>query len=217
MRVSVSVYLLSVVSLLLSNTDAFVVTTQRFFPAVKNNALSSTTESSTEALQDSVNSKTTKTTLGLLTFDLDDTLYPLAPVIEEANKAFSRAMEKYGFPGIQPEDINSRSIQIRQEMAETDPEGAAVLTHTEIRKLAIRREMESVMLRRKLEDCAADWATNVESLGPAVVQSAKKCVRVLVAMLMLLGDERLVFSLDLFISHVSFSVLSLDDLFILSS
>jgi hypothetical protein len=33
--------------------------------------------------------------------------------------------------------------------------------------------MEDVMLARKLELCAQDWATNVESLGPAVVQSAR--------------------------------------------
>jgi hypothetical protein len=108
---------------------------------------------------------------------LDDTLYPLAPVIEEANQAFSKAMAKYGFPGILPQDINDMSMEIRQEMAKTDPEGAAVLTHTELRKLAIRKAMEQVMLQRKLQECAEDWATNVDSLGPAVVGSAKRYVR----------------------------------------
>jgi hypothetical protein len=121
------------------------------------------------------NAKSTKR-LGLLTFDLDDTLYPLAPVIEEANQAFSKAMAKYGFPGILPQDINDMSMEIRQEMAKTDPEGSAVLTHTELRKLAIRKAMEQVMLKRKLQECAEDWATNVDSLGPAVVGSAKRYV-----------------------------------------
>jgi hypothetical protein len=115
-------------------------------------------------------------TLGLLTFDLDDTIYPLDPVIREANAAFARAMARYGFPDIEPDDINTRSVQIRNEIAKTDPQRAAVLSHTEIRKLAIRKEMELVMLDRKLKECAIDWATNVESLGPAVVGSARKYV-----------------------------------------
>lgn len=133
--------------------------------------LQSTAES-TQAVQDAVQSPGTKT-LGLLTFDLDDTLYAIAPVIDEANAAFARAMNKYGFPNIQPEDINQISVQLRKDMARIDPEAAAVLTHTETRKLAVRRAMEDVMLERKLIECAADWATNVESLGPAVVKSAR--------------------------------------------
>ena len=130
------------------------------------------TAESLETLEEAVASPDTKT-LCLLTFDLDDTLYPLAPVIDEANAAFARAMNKYGFPNIHSEDINKKSILLREEMARVDPQGAAVLTHTELRKLAIRKEMEDVMLARKLEECAQDWATNVESLGPAVVKSAR--------------------------------------------
>lgn len=171
----------SVVCLLATSSavDAFVVKKtakhlQRSTP-VSTVRLQSTAESIVQE-EAAPNSKAKTTKLGLLTFDLDDTLYPLAPVIEEANEAFSRAMEKYGFPGIQPADINSSSIQIRQEMAKSDPQAAAILSHTEVRKLAIRKEMEAVMLQRKLEDCASDWATNVDSLGPAVVESAKKCV-----------------------------------------
>jgi hypothetical protein len=38
--------------------------------------------------------------LGLLTFDLDDSLYPLERVINEANEAFVRAMNNYGFTGM---------------------------------------------------------------------------------------------------------------------
>ena len=121
-------------------------------------------------------SKSTTATLGLLTFDLDDTIYPLAPVIQEANAAFAKAMERYGFPNIQSDDITKRSVQIRNEIAETDLQLAATLSHTEIRKLAIRKEMEFVMFHRKLNECANDWATNVESLGPAVVTSARKYV-----------------------------------------
>jgi FMN phosphatase YigB (HAD superfamily) len=117
---------------------------------------------------------TPKKTLGLLTFDLDDTLYPIAPVLDEANAAFARAMENFGYTGIQPQDINERSKQIRSELALKDPQAAATLTHTELRKLAIRRAMEEITLAQKLKDCADDWATPVTSLSPVVVKHAKK-------------------------------------------
>jgi hypothetical protein len=113
-------------------------------------------------------------TLGLLTFDLDDTLYPIAPVIDEANAGFARAMNTFGFDGIQPKDIVETSKKIREEMSEKDPAGAAVLTHTEIRMLAIRREMENFIFKKKLQATADDWATAVPSLSAVVVSHAKK-------------------------------------------
>ena len=62
----------------------------------------------------------TKTkTLGLLTFDLDDTLYPIQPVINEANAAFARAMESFGFPNIQPEDIDKTCRDIREQVSQS--------------------------------------------------------------------------------------------------
>ena len=115
-----------------------------------------------------------KATLGLITFDLDDTLYPIAPVIEEANAAFANAMAKFGYEGIAPQDINLTGKIIRSEIAETDPEAAAILTHTEIREMAIRCEMETIMLKRKLQETADAWATPVSSLADVVVAYAKK-------------------------------------------
>ena len=112
--------------------------------------------------------------LGLLTFDLDDSLYPLEKVINEANEAFVRAMNNYGFTDITPWSIDSTGRRIRKEMAKTDPEGAAVLTHTEIRLLAIREEMERIILDRKLKATAEDWATDVNSLTHIVVKSARQ-------------------------------------------
>jgi hypothetical protein len=131
---------------------------------------SATTDILINSKGDKSDSPKVKPTLCLLTFDLDDTVYPLDRVIDEANAAFARAMELYGFSGIKPSDISRRSIQIREEM---DPQAAMVLTHTELRKRAIRSEMENVMLQRKLEETAEDWATNVESLGKIVVDNAK--------------------------------------------
>jgi hypothetical protein len=116
---------------------------------------------------------TTKKTLGLLTFDLDDSLYPIAPVLEEANAAFKRAMARFGYDdgNIQPQDIVETARQIREEFP---PEEAAVLTHTEIRILAIRRKMEEFILKKKLQETADSWATQQEDLSPIVVNFAKK-------------------------------------------
>jgi hypothetical protein len=128
----------------------------------------------TPLVADPVTAVTQTKTLGLLTFDLDDTLYPIAPVIDEANAGFARAMNTFGFDGIQPKDIVETSKKIREEMSEKDPAGAAVLTHTEIRMLAIRREMENFIFKKKLQATADDWATAVPSLSAVVVSHAKK-------------------------------------------
>ena len=113
-------------------------------------------------------------------------------------------MEKYGFPGLSAFDIVETGKVVREEIAANDPEKAASLwvssvtnifgigvmiwfednmhliqlfsnrTHTEIRELAIRREMEKIILERKLESTAEDWATQVSSLSPIVRKHAEK-------------------------------------------
>lgn len=119
--------------------------------------------------------------LGLLTFDLDDTLYPIAPCVEAANDAFVTSMEKYGFPGLSAFDIVETGKIVREEIAEEDPEKAAALTHTEIRELAIRREMEKVILERKLQSTADDWATQVSSLSAIVRKHAENWAKTAVS------------------------------------
>lgn len=114
--------------------------------------------------------------LGLLTFDLDDTLYPIQKVEQAANEAFVRAMARFGFDGLQPDDIVRAAKEIRAEMNRQDPAAAAALTHVQVRERAIRREMERVTTQRKLQSCADDWATPIESLSPLVVTNAKKYV-----------------------------------------
>lgn len=155
-----SFQLLLCVGLLLANSDAFV--TRR---AVRQ----------THGVFSTSSLDSTKKTLGLLTFDLDDSLYPIAPVLEEANAAFKRAMARFGYDdgNIQPQDIVETARQIREEYP---PEEAAVLTHTEIRTLAIRRKMEEFILKKKLQETADSWATQQEDLSPIVVNFAKKYV-----------------------------------------
>lgn len=115
-------------------------------------------------------------TLGLLTFDLDDTLYPIAKVEEEANEAFVKAMERYGFGDqqLRAGDIVETAQHIRDELSEENPNEAAALTHNDLRLKAIRREMEKVTVARKLQACADDWATTVDALSPLVVANSKK-------------------------------------------
>lgn len=127
------------------------------------------------AIQTEFSEKVSTKTLGLLTFDLDDTMYPIQPVIDEANAAFARAMERFGFPGIAPDDIDKTGRQIREEVSkENGNEAAAILTHTEIRTMAIRRTMEEIILKRKLQETADDWATPVSDLTNIVVGHARK-------------------------------------------
>ena len=134
-------------------------------------ATTSRSSSSSSSSHTQLHAQTQQRPLVLLTFDLDDTLYPIAPVIEQANNAFAKAMERYGYEGIQPSDIDDTTKQVRAEM---EPTAAAALSHTEARELAIRRKMEQVLLERKLRECAEDWVTSVEDLSPVVVDNAKQ-------------------------------------------
>lgn len=112
-------------------------------------------------------------TLGLLTFDLDDTLYPIAPVEAEANEAFVQAMKNYGFKGLEPDDIVKTAKEIRGEIGKVNPEKAAILTHTEIRELAIRREMEKATVAKRLQALAEEEGTTVDELDDLVVKNAE--------------------------------------------
>ena len=98
----------------------------------------------------------------------------MSKVAIEANKAFGDKMENFGFEkAIGAKQIVTTERELRKRMAEVDPERSACLTHTETRRLVIREEMEKMMYERKLERCAEDWATQVSSLSPLVVQNAK--------------------------------------------
>lgn len=73
----------------------------------------------------------------LITFDLDDTLFPVGPVIQYANNALFNHLNQLGYPIIEDEFLRSTKL-IRTSLAE---EGI-VITYSELRMRAIRREME---------------------------------------------------------------------------
>ena len=122
----------------------------------------------TSAGIDQSSRKKTKT-LALVTFDLDDSLYPIEPVLSDANRAFSAAMERYGY-SIDPEDI----VRVGKAIREAAGPAGVSMTHTEVRLQAIKEEMRRVMYEKKLKECAEDWATEVESLTAPLKDSAKK-------------------------------------------
>lgn len=78
-------------------------------------------------------------------------------------------MANYGY-NLDTNDIVEAGKRIREEAG---PAGSA-MTHTEVRLEAIRREMERKMLEKKLQECAEDWATEVESLTSPIRSSAEK-------------------------------------------
>lgn len=183
-------YLTPLITLLVrvSAVTAFVTTTTRRLPSSppthlrQSGILASTQTEEQEQIQVSNAVSTKQKTLGLLTFDLDDTLYPIKPVIDEANAAFARAMKSFGFDDIEPDTIDKVGREIRQRVQEHDgPAAAAVLTHTQIREMAIRQEMEKIILQRKLQSCADDWATPVSALSNIVVSHARKWAKAAVS------------------------------------
>ncbi len=77
----------------------------------------------------------------MLTFDLDDSLYPIDPVLSDANSAFASILDGFGYASsdIGPEDVVETGRKIREEAG---PIAGSAMTHTEVRMRAIRREME---------------------------------------------------------------------------
>ena len=141
--------------------------------AASSTAVDEPATSSSSSLSDGTPGKRTRT-LGLLTFDLDDSLYPIAPVLHDANTAFVRAMANYGY-NLEPDAIVESATRIREEAGSAW--AGSAMSHTAVRLLAIRREMERKMVEKKLRECAEDWATEVSSITGPVRRSAEKWAR----------------------------------------
>lgn len=92
-----------------------------------------------------------KKKLGLLTFDLDDTLFPIGPVVSDANDAMVRTMVRLGYNDATSLGVSSHSKQIRKEI--TSP-----ITYTELRKRSIQRELRRCCGRSLRSDGGGDDA-----------------------------------------------------------
>eukprot|EP00986_Skeletonema_menzelii_P003787 scaffold1212_cov149-Skeletonema_menzelii.AAC.5 len=74
--------------------------------------------------------------LHLLTFDLDDTIFPIGPVVAEANDAMISRLQTFGY-NANNDEIIAASKQIRNELRQA----GEALTYTDLRKQSIRREI----------------------------------------------------------------------------
>ena len=81
---------------------------------------------------------TSRPTLALLTFDLDDTLFPCGPVVAEANEAMIASIVAHGYPSVTNEDVLSATKVIRNELRKTD----TLITYTDLRIAAIQSQLE---------------------------------------------------------------------------
>jgi len=75
--------------------------------------------------------------LHLLTFDLDDTIFPIGPVVAEANDAMISRLQTFGYTDANNDEIVAASKRIRNELREV----GEALTYTDLRKQSIRREI----------------------------------------------------------------------------
>ena len=76
-----------------------------------------------------------KPTLALLTFDLDDTLFPVAQVVEDANTAMIQAFWDAGYTDATNDRIVQHTKMIRRKQRKQ-------MTYTQLRKRAIQIELE---------------------------------------------------------------------------
>jgi FMN phosphatase YigB (HAD superfamily) len=83
----------------------------------------------------------------LITFDLDDTIFPVGPVVADANKALMQHLSALGCDTTQDEFMKTTKL-IRTELAKDDK----VITYTELRKRAIRKEMMKYLDANDIND-----------------------------------------------------------------
>lgn len=94
----------------------------------------------------------------LITFDLDDTLFPIQEVVDAANDAQIEAMHRLGYTDTSMELCMVQTKAIRQALS-------APITYTDLRKGAIRAELErsvdfsskSSLLDEQVEHCFDAW------------------------------------------------------------
>lgn len=92
-----------------------------------------------------VGSDTKKPRLALLTFDLDDTLFPINRVVQDANDAMVQAMHRLGYTRATNKNILKHTTAIRKHVK-------TPITYTSLRMRAIRAELESCVKKGESVD-----------------------------------------------------------------
>lgn len=103
--------------------------------------------SSSRNSQQSTQRENVALNVNLITFDLDDTLFPVGPVVADANDALFRHLKSLGCETNQEEYVKTTK-KIRRKLA-TD---GKVITYTELRKRAIRAELENYLAEDGISD-----------------------------------------------------------------
>eukprot|EP00536_Pseudo-nitzschia_multiseries_P005569 jgi/Psemu1/303441/fgenesh1_kg.105_\ len=83
----------------------------------------------------------------LITFDLDDTIFPVGPVVADANKALFQHLKELGCDTTQDEYLKTTKA-IRNELSKENK----AITYTELRKRAIRSELKRFLQDEDVSD-----------------------------------------------------------------
>ncbi len=94
--------------------------------------------SRTTHLPPQTSTSTTTIFADLITFDLDDTIFPVGPVVHDANQALIEHLNINGYHSISQESLIASTKYIRNELLKRENN---VITYTELRKRAICFEM----------------------------------------------------------------------------
>jgi FMN phosphatase YigB (HAD superfamily) len=92
--------------------------------------------------------------LALLTFDLDDTLFPVKNVVQDANLAMEKALVHAGF-------ADASSSRITQHIKTVRKKQKKILTYSALRKIAIKAEIELLARGRSYDTALIDQVFNV--------------------------------------------------------
>jgi putative hydrolase of the HAD superfamily len=116
--------------------------------------------------------------LALLTFDLDDTLFPIGPVVQDANNAMIRAMHRLGYTKSTNKGVLKHTSAIRKKTKYP-------ISYTSLRMRAIQAELESQLPKKHTVDpsvvkhCFDAWlnqrhASANDKLFPGVVETLER-------------------------------------------
>ena len=109
--------------------------------------------------------------LGLITFDLDDTLFPILPVVQEANEAMFRSLSEFGYDDASEEGYHSACKQLRKELYE-NMENANPITYSELRRRGIYKEMQACSQNDPTKKRNKNGSTNVVVKDMEIVEHA---------------------------------------------
>lgn len=170
---------IAVVSLLFASNNAFIATSRNIYlhnQFSRSNILDIVIIMNPTSLHSQPPNKIDPTQqpsskhVDLITFDLDDTLFPIASVIKDANEVLVEHMRLLGYDNVSQEDINDSTKVVRMAAKEAGDE----VTYTKLRKRAVRREMDIWEQRRRRRGVATHPPVVATEMDDAVEQAYER-------------------------------------------